>query len=343
MSWQGIDGHDAVVEQFRSVIERGRLASTYLFVGPEGIGKKQFAIRLAQTLLCHSSDPLQLAPCGTCDSCVQVDARTHPDLNVISRPVDKSEIPVAVFIGDKQHRMREGLCRWIAMSPMAGRRKIAIIDDADYLNEEGANALLKTLEEPPPDSVMFLIGTSADRQLPTIRSRAQVMRFMPLENSTVARLLLDQHVAIDESDAATIARLAGGSLAQAVELADAALADFRVRFTQALSRPTLESVRVAAMVTAFVEEVGRDAPRKRARLRQVVGFAVDFFRQQLRAGLTDDMAGVSWASHPEIATDLIDRCLVAYRHVDRNAHLTTTIESWMDDLYRIAARAEQAA
>ena len=79
--------------------------------------------------------------------------------------------------------MREGLCHDIALKPFRGGRKIAIIDDADYLNQEGANCLLKTLEEPPEKSVIILIGTSQQRQLPTIRSRCQIVRFAPLSTA----------------------------------------------------------------------------------------------------------------------------------------------------------------
>ena len=86
--------------------------------------------------------------------------------------------------------MREGLCYDIALKPYSGRRKVAIIDDADYLNKEGANCLLKTLEEPPPKSLLILIGTSEQRQLPTIRSRCQIVRFQPLPEQDVAELLL---------------------------------------------------------------------------------------------------------------------------------------------------------
>ncbi len=80
--------------------------------------------------------------------------------------------------------MREGLCHDIALKPFMGGRKVAIIDDADDLNEEGANCLLKTLEEPPPHSVLILIGTSAERQLPTIRSRARRFVFSRSPNTS---------------------------------------------------------------------------------------------------------------------------------------------------------------
>ena len=117
---------------------------------------------------------------------------THPDVHLLARPADKAFIPVELFIGDKEHRMREGLCYDISLKPYSGRRKVAIIDDADYFNKEGANCLLKTLEEPPPKSVLILIGTSEQRQLPTIRSRCQVVRFRPLAESDVAEILVEQ-------------------------------------------------------------------------------------------------------------------------------------------------------
>ena len=100
----------------------------------------------ARTLLCETKPDSSLESCGRCSVCRQVDAETHPDLEIISKPADKSFIPVELFIGDRDHRMREGLCHRIAMKPFGGGRKIAVIDDADFLNQEGANCLLKTLE-----------------------------------------------------------------------------------------------------------------------------------------------------------------------------------------------------
>ncbi len=235
MSWQDIEGHDEVVEHFRRALVRGRLASTFLFVGPAGIGKRTFAERLAQALLCPHLDLDTLSPCGHCDSCVQVAAHTHPDLSIIEKPADKSFIPLSAFVGDEARRMREGLCHDIALRPFMGGRKVAIIDDADYLNEESANSLLKTLEEPPPRSILILIGTSADRQLPTIRSRAQTIRFRPLEPSAVARILLERGLAPDADEAQRMATFSEGSIQRAVALADDELWSFRSELLQARS------------------------------------------------------------------------------------------------------------
>src|SRR5262245_43261337 len=192
MTSHSLRGHDRIALQFRRALERGRLASTFLFVGLPGIGKRTFALALAQSLLCERVPEERLEPCGECPSCRQVVALAHPDVQFVAKPSDKSFIPIELLIGDAEHRMREGLCYQISLKPFSGRRKVAIIDDADYLNKEGANCLLKTLEEPPPRSVLILIATSEQRQLPTIRSRCQIVRFSPLAATEIADLLQEQ-------------------------------------------------------------------------------------------------------------------------------------------------------
>ena len=167
-----------------------------------------------------------MAPCGTCEDCVQVDANTHPDLLQVSKPADRAFIPVELLIGERERQMREGLCHDISLRPYSGRRKIAILDDADALNTEGANSLLKTLEEPPPDSLLILIGTNLQRQLPTIRSRCQAIIFRPLNTEQLASLLLRNQVTTIDS-AQELASMSGGSLTEACLMADPELHEFR--------------------------------------------------------------------------------------------------------------------
>ena len=188
--WQGIVGHDDVVERFRRTLESGRLASTYLFVGPPGVGKRRFALELAHSLLCTEAAEAKLEPCGRCESCQMFVAGNHPDLDVVELPKDKATLPIELFIGDSEHRNQAGLCHRLGMRPFFGRRKVAIVDDADHFGIPSANCLLKTLEEPPASALLILIGTSPSRQLPTIRSRSQVVRFGPLEAETIAKILL---------------------------------------------------------------------------------------------------------------------------------------------------------
>jgi len=335
MTWQGIEGHDDVAEQFRRALARGRLASTFLFVGPEGVGKRSFAMRLAQTLLCQVRPVERLDPCGHCPECQQVLAGTHPDLLQVAKPRDKSEIPVGLLIGSGDRRMHEGLCHDISLKPFMGGRRIAIIDDADYLNEEGANCLLKTLEEPPPQSLLILIGTSIDRQLPTIRSRSQIVRFRPLAPELLAELMLKEGLVGEPAEARRIAAFSKGSLARAAELVDPALWSFRGRLLERLAQPPLDSSQLAKLVSAFVEEAGKEAPPRRARARLVVGFVVEFYRQIGRglagaplADATEPLGNPRQAigrfgAGEEAAAACAERSLEALGHIDRNANQAT--------------------
>jgi DNA polymerase-3 subunit delta' len=347
MPWQDILGHDEVVEQFRRAISRGRLATSFLFVGPGGIGKFTFATRLAKALLCQEHNPSGLDPCGKCESCIQMDAGTHPDLTVVSRPPEKAFLPLELLIGDKEHRMREGLCHELGLKPFMGGRKIAIIDDADYLNAEGANCLLKTLEEPPPRSVLILIGTSAAMQLPTIRSRCQIVRFQPLAEENLARLLIEQGVVSSSEAAHQLTIQSEGRLDLAIELAEPEIRPFRENLLSGLAEPVLNSLRLSAAVLAFVEEAGREPALRRRRLAQVIRLVIDFYRQVTRAvggaAISDDQLSTalvgrslsSWAAKDDVAANCLDRSCEALAQIDRNVHQTALVECWLDDLARM--------
>ena len=304
--WHGIEGHDDVVERFRRALMRGRLASSFLFAGPPGVGKRTFAMKLAQALLCQARPEQAMDPCEACPSCSQVIALTHPDLDVVAKPEGKSSIPLDLLVGDIEHRRREGLCHNIALKPYLGRRKVAVIDDADDLNEEGANALLKTLEEPPPCSVLILIGTTPAKQLPTIRSRCQLIRFRPLGAQSVASLLVAKGYLSDIADARRLAEAGEGSVSRAVAMADPDLWTFRhapVRRTSA--GHCSKSFRWCRRLPPSWTPPARSAPARRARLRQAIAFAAEYYRQVLHAQCgkphSDDRA---WASRGERTASL---------------------------------------
>jgi DNA polymerase-3 subunit delta' len=342
MPWQNIRGHDRVVEKFRRALAKSRLASTFLFVGSPGIGKRTFALRLAQGLLCERVPEQQLNPCGECPSCHQVLSLNHPDVDLIAKPVDKAFIPVELLIGDLEHRMRAGLCYNIALKPYSGRRKVAIIDDADYLNKEGANCLLKTLEEPPPNSVLILIGSSEQRQLPTIRSRCQIIRFQPLVETDVAELLVEKALCADPAAARAAAAHSEGSLERATWWTEASVLEFRAELLRVLRQAEFDLQPAAKMISQFVEEAGKESALKRERLRFVVLLAEEFYRAALlsmesRQTSSDaDLktavtAALCWMPADASATCL-EICLDAYAHIDANVNQATFIDWWLDEL-----------
>ncbi len=253
---------------------------------------------------------------------------------MVRKAPDKGTIPVAAFIGDDEHRMREGLCHEIALKPFMGGRRVAIIEDADFLNDEGANALLKTLEEPPPRSVLILIATNIERQLPTIRSRSQIVRFAPLDAAVVAHVL-EHGLGMNHEEAARLSVFAEGSIERAQEMNDPELWSFRESLVAQLAERPLPSVALASFFETFVNEAGTDAGSRRARCRLAMNFALESFR----ASLHEAVGARNGSGHVSVPADgreidlrlaLVERTLDALSHVDRNANQSTLIAGWLD-------------
>lgn len=361
--WQGIFGHDQVVERFRRTLTRNRLASTYLFVGPPGVGKLKLARELARALLCGETAEAGLRACGACESCRLFAAGNHPDLHQVGLPPDKSTLPISLFLGEKEKRDRQGLCHDIALRPFLGKRKIAIINDADHFSQESANCLLKTLEEPPARSVVILIGTSPSRQLPTIRSRSQVVRFAPLSLDDVGTILLETGAAATQDQAATMAERSDGSVSRALSLADPELWEFRSQLYRDLARDRPDCVRMGRAIQAFVDDAGTEAAAKRDRLKTILGFAIDFYREsgfrtpdsnagqpapagnrrREAANVTsiDGINGDYWSDRQELAVRAVDRTLDAVEAVDRNANLALVIQAWCEAVSELASAASR--
>ena len=191
-------GNQRMVE----ILRRGRLPGASLFTGPEGVGKKTLALSLSALANCKEGSEDEL--CGTCSSCVKEAAGHHPDIRLFQPHKNLIKIDT----------MRE-LNREVQFRPFEGRLRCFIIDQAETLNEEAANCILKTLEEPPDTSRIILISSFPQRLLPTIRSRCQAFPFHPLGREEILRYL-ENHLTEDHPEMR--ASLAEGSIAAALTL-----------------------------------------------------------------------------------------------------------------------------
>src|SRR6185312_12280329 len=255
MGWERVRGHDAVIDTFRAAFTRGRFGQAYLLLGPAGVGKRIFALELAKALLCEKS-PGPLAACGACPACAQVEAGTHPDLFRVRTPKDKHELPIDEI---------RAFSSQMAMKPTRGSRKIGIVEDADDFNQESANAFLKTLEEPPPGSVLLLRATNIDQQLPTILSRSQVVRFSALPADDL-RAILREHDIDDAAKIERLVKLAGGSAGQALALNDEEFWNLRQTLLNGITSPRPNFHSLTEAWKAYYEGAGKESRGQRLRV-----------------------------------------------------------------------------
>jgi DNA polymerase-3 subunit delta' len=204
MPFRDITGHRQLLELIAQAAVRGTLPPSLIFAGPEGVGKCRAAIALAQFLNCVNRTGEDA--CGTCTSCTRIARRVHADVLLIE-PGDTG--------GIKIDQIRDAIER-TGYRPFEGRRRVVIIDDADAVNVEAQNALLKTLEEPPAASTFVLVTSRPDVLLPTVRSRCQRLRFGRLSPADVAAVLMREHD-YAETDAHAAASLSDGSIGRALE------------------------------------------------------------------------------------------------------------------------------
>ncbi len=207
MSFEGILGQEKAVALLRNAFRNGRIAHGYLFIGPEGVGKRLTALNLAKALNCQSP-PEPAECCEKCPSCSKFNSSNHADL-VLLEP--EGEMIKIGQIRAMQKRLR--------FRPLEGGSRACILDFADRMNDEASNGLLKTLEEPPEATYVFLITSRPHRLLPTILSRCQWVKFKPLSTAHLAQILVRTQ-SLKEDQARFYASLAGGSAQRAQALSN---------------------------------------------------------------------------------------------------------------------------
>lgn len=204
-TFKDIIGYDDLKDHLRTAIKQNKMAHAYILEGAEGSGKKLVANTIAKTLQCENQGE---EPCDTCVSCQTFDNFNHPDVFYV-KPMKKKSIGV----DDIRSQIQES----IQIKPYKYPYKIYIIDQADLLTEQAQNALLKTIEEPPPYAMLFLLSKNRNSFLPTIRSRCVLLQLPPISQEKIRDYLI-RHKEIPDYQAKLYTQFSSGTIGQAIKL-----------------------------------------------------------------------------------------------------------------------------
>jgi len=229
----------------QKAVVNGHLPHAYLFAGTEGIGKRLTALTLAKTINCEEGKE---DCCEQCLSCRKIKDGNHPDVSVIN--------PEGQFI--RIDKIRE-LQRSLSYRPFEGKMRVCVVDGAEHMKAEGANALLKTLEEPPRRTLLILLASETDLLLPTIVSRCQQVTFTPLSMDQMVTELTERQT-IEEREARTVAALAQGSLGRALQMLEHEVWEKRLDVIHEIMDLPSHGVRKAFAVAESLVDFGESLP-----------------------------------------------------------------------------------
>lgn len=238
-----------------------RVGHSYIFSGPDAIGKKTLALAFAQALNCEQPSSLNDA-CGNCSSCRKMLSGNHPDIYILA--TQKQSIGIE-SIRDIQDQM--------TFKPLEERKRVFILDDADKMTEPAANALLKTLEEPSANNILILVTARPYWLRQTILSRCRHMRFNPLTAETIAKFLTDQKQ-MEAARALLLASLSGGSIGRALELDSEDMMAFRAELRRRLVAASGGDPMALLLLASFL---GQD----KKEIRQGLKILNSYFRDAL--------------------------------------------------------------
>lgn len=206
MGFKEIVGHEDIIAHFKSSIETGNVGHAYIISGDAGSGKKALAYAFADTLECEAGGT---EPCGNCQSCLQISTGNYPDIITVTH-----EKPNLISVDE----VREQLVNTVDVKPYKGKYKIYVIPDAELLNVQAQNAILKTIEEPPAYAVILLLTTNLDKLLETVQSRCLKLQTKPIRERDALAYLMNV-MGLTKEKAYFCLDFAQGNLGKAIKLA----------------------------------------------------------------------------------------------------------------------------
>ena len=283
-------GNDEVKESLRHLLVSRRVPGSLLFTGHEGVGKKLFALELAKAMNCRNR--VGVEACDECSSCTRITRSTFPPFGDVDddkeRMIWSEHADVAMARAYKNiirvPVMRE-LEREANFRPFEGAARIFIVEDADSMNDQASNALLKTLEEPPPTSHLILTTSNPTALLPTIRSRCQTIRFAPIPRDAIETFLIEERQ-LPAADAALLSRTSGGSLGRALGTDIDTYRERRDSMLEVLTALTLTGDRGQLLRAAEALAAPKDRDEYERRLDALEGLIRDAWA--LRLGRPDE-------------------------------------------------------
>lgn len=327
MSLDNVLGHKETKEFFRAMLARDRLGDAYLFVGPDGVGKTLFAREFSKALLCSGKGD---RPCDACHNCHLVDGDRHPDLNLIQAAEGKRAISI--------EQIRE--CgRYLSLRPVQADHRIVILREADHMAEPAANALLKTLEEPPPYGVLILTTDRPGVLLPTIRSRCQEILFGPLTADQILQIL-SARSDLEQDDVRGAAQFAEGSAGKAIQVLESGCLEIYSRLLpRMLALPADSTVELSDEILAWARSLSSNREVQRQRVRELLRLLSCAYRDILVLCLDGPhevlfntraakrLAPAAERLQSEDAMRILDALWDARWQTDRNADLSLVLDN----------------
>ena len=228
-TWQNVIGHTEKIRQIKKIIAEEKFPHAVLFSGVEGIGKKKIAENCAAVLLCENPEGGE--PCGVCQNCKLMSAGSHPDFYLVEPEATKTTRNIK--IGQIRALQAEA-----ALRPVQSERRVILIDGAEFINNAAANCLLKTLEEPPSQTIFILTTANRAGLLLTLRSRCRTINFDKLTAEQIKSELLKREILSDKAEKISI--IADGSLGRALNLAESGGYELRESALDFLERIALD-------------------------------------------------------------------------------------------------------